>query len=59
MIPPTMETDELVFKACIKAAGRIAPEDLRMAIIRNTGNLERIWVSKPLQKNSNQSEDPW
>ena len=50
MIPPTMETDELVFKACIKAAGRIAPEDLRMAIIRNTGNLERIWVSKALAK---------
>ena len=50
MIPPTMETDELVFKACIKAAGRIAPEDLRIAIIRNTGNLERIWVSKALAK---------
>ena len=46
-IPPTMDTDELVFKACIKAAGRIAPEDLKLCIINSSGDLRHIWSTRP------------
>ena len=47
-IPPTMDTDELVFKACIKAAGRIAPEDLKLCIINSSGDLRHIWATRAL-----------
>lgn len=47
-IPPTMDTDELVFKACIKAAGRIAPEDLKLCIINSSGDLRHIWSTRAL-----------
>ncbi len=45
-IPPTMETDELVFKACVKAAGQIKTEDLKLVIIRNSRCLDEIYLSK-------------
>lgn len=44
-IPPTLETDRLVFQACIKAAGQIRTEDLKLAIVRNSRSLEEIWLS--------------
>lgn len=47
-IPPTMDTDELVFKACIKAAGRIAPKDLQLCIINSSGDLRHIWATRAL-----------
>ncbi len=45
-IPPNLETDELVFKACIKGAGQIKTEDLKLVIIRNSRNLDEIYFSK-------------
>jgi len=45
-IPPTLETDKLVVQACVKAAGQIATEDLKLVIIRNTRTLDEIYVSK-------------
>lgn len=47
-IPPTMDTDKLVFQACIKAAGRIAPDQLKLCIINSTGDLQSLWATRPL-----------
>lgn len=47
-IPATLADDELVIKACIKAAGRIPTHKLKMVIIRNTSNLQYLWASKAL-----------
>lgn len=47
-IPVTLADDELVIKACIKAAGRIPTHKLKMVIIRNTSNLQYLWASKAL-----------
>lgn len=49
-IPPTMDTDKLVFQACIKAAGRIAPDQLKLCIINSTGDLQSLWATRPLVK---------
>lgn len=49
-IPPTMDTDKLVFQACIKAAGRIAPDQLKLCIINSTGDLQSLWATQPLVK---------
>ena len=46
-----MDTDELVFKACIKAAGRIAPENLKLCIINSSGDLRCIWATRALAEN--------
>lgn len=45
-IPPTLENDELVIKACIKNAGKIPTDQLKMVIIRNSGNLDEVWMSE-------------
>ena len=37
-----------MFKACIKAAGRIAPEDLKLCIINSSGDLRHIWSTRAL-----------
>lgn len=47
-IPPTMDTDKLVFQACIKAAGRIAPDQLKLCIINSTGDLQTLWATRAL-----------
>jgi len=47
-IPPTMDTDKLVFQACIKAAGRIAPDKLKLCIINSTGDLQTLWATRAL-----------
>lgn len=47
-IPPTMDNDRLVFQACMKAAGRIAPEKMQLCIIKDSGHLQYIWATKPL-----------
>lgn len=47
-IPPTMDTDKLVFQACIKAAGRIEPEKLKLCIINSTGDLQTLWATRAL-----------
>lgn len=47
-IPATLADDELVIKACIKAAGRIPTNQLKMVIVRNTSNLRYLWASKAL-----------
>ena len=49
-IPPTMDTDKLVFQACIKAAGRIAPDQRKLCIISSTGDLQSLWATQPLVK---------
>lgn len=45
-IPPTLATDKLVFQACVKAAGQIRPQDLKLAVVRSTRSLEEIWLSR-------------
>lgn len=47
-IPATLPNDELVIKACIKAAGRISSDRLKMVIIHNTSDLHYLWASKTL-----------
>ncbi len=45
-IPAAMENDEMVFKACMKAAGGYAQENPKLVIIKSTKALEKIYVSK-------------
>lgn len=45
-IPATMENDEMVFKACLKAAGMFAQENPKLVIIKSTKALERMYVSR-------------
>ncbi len=45
-IPATLENDELVFKACLKAAGMFAQQNPKLVIIKNTKALSKIYVSK-------------
>ena len=45
-IPPTLETDKLVIQACVKAAGLIPTENLKLVIVRNTKSLDEIYCSK-------------
>lgn len=47
-IPPTMETDKLVFQACMKAAGKIDKDKMKLAIITSSGDLRHIWATRPL-----------
>lgn len=44
-IPVTLDTEELVFKGCVKASGQIVNEKVRLVIIKNTNALEEIYVS--------------
>lgn len=45
-IPPTLATDELVIKACIKNAGQIPTEQFKLVIIRNSRTLDEVWMSE-------------
>ena len=45
-IPPTLETDKLVIQACVKAAGLIPTENLKLVIVRNTKSLDEVYLSK-------------
>ncbi len=45
-LPPTLETDKLVIQACVKAAGQIPTEELKLVMIRNTRTLDEIYLSK-------------
>ena len=59
MIPPTMETDELVLKPVSRPQEELPRKIFawRLSAIQGTSN--ESGYQKPLQKNSNQSEDPW
>ena len=43
-----METDKLVFQACMKAAGKIDKDKMKLAIITSSGDLRHIWATRPL-----------
>ncbi|MDF2524559.1 MAG: hypothetical protein K0R31_2200 [Clostridiales bacterium] len=45
-IPITLETDKLVFQACIKYGGQRYTEDTKLVIIRNTKKLDEVYMSK-------------
>ncbi len=45
-IPPTLATDELVVKACIKNAGQIPPSQFKLVAIRNSRTLDEVWMSE-------------
>lgn len=45
-IPITLETDKLVFKACMKYGGKFNSDEIKMVIIRNTKKLDEIYMSK-------------
>ena len=45
-IPVTLETDKLVFQACIKYGGQRNNEDTKMVIIRSTKKLDEVYMSK-------------
>ncbi|MGL5312084.1 MAG: lactate racemase domain-containing protein [Peptostreptococcaceae bacterium] len=44
-LPPVLDNDEYVFKACIKLCGKNNIEDIKMVIIDNTKHLEEIYMS--------------
>lgn len=45
-LPPVLDNDEYVFKACIKLCGKNNIEDIKMVIIDNTKYLEEIYMSQ-------------
>ncbi len=47
-IPITLPTDRDVFRVACETSWRLRPEDVRMVIIPNTLELDRIWVSPAL-----------
>lgn len=44
-LPPVLDNDKYVFKACIKLCGKNNIEDIKMVIIDNTKHLEEIYMS--------------
>ena len=46
MMPMALDTDKLVFQVCIKTSGRLATEDNRLVIIRDTKHLNEIYMSR-------------
>lgn len=49
-IPVTMDNDRLLFKACAKHSGRLDPEDISLVIIKNTKELDELWISEAAWK---------
>ena len=45
-IPATMETDKLVFQACVKSCGEIRNDRVKFVIIRSTKALEEVYMSQ-------------
>ncbi|MBJ2357674.1 DUF362 domain-containing protein [Sphaerochaeta sp. S2] len=45
-IPAALQNDELIFKACMKAAGLFAQQNPRLVIIKNTKALNTIYLSR-------------
>lgn len=50
-IPVTMDNDRLLFKACAKHSGRLDPEDISLVIIKNTKELDELWMSEAAWRN--------
>lgn len=50
-LPPVLENDEYVFKACLKICGKNKVEDIKLVIIENTKKLEEIYMSHAAVKN--------
>ncbi len=50
-IPVTMDNDRLLFKACAKHSGRVDPEDISLVIIKNTKEIDELWMSDAAWKN--------
>jgi len=55
-IPITLPTDKLVFKACIRNSGQIYSDKVKLVIIKNTKNLNEIYMSKAAFEASNAPE---
>lgn len=47
-IPPTMDTDEMLFRACVMTAGKKPTDQLKLVVIKDTGHLQYMWATKPL-----------
>jgi hypothetical protein len=47
-LPVIMENDRMAIAAAIKSCPRVAPERVRLAVIRSTLELREVWVSPPL-----------
>lgn len=50
MMPITLESDRMVCQICIKAGGKLEPEQNRMVIIRDTKHLEEMYLSEAAAK---------
>jgi hypothetical protein len=47
-IPPTLPSDKDAVSTAIRISGPIKPEDVRLVRIKNTQELEEIWISEAL-----------
>lgn len=45
-IPMILDTDKMVFQACVRDCGKINPEDVRLVVIRNTKDIDKVYMSK-------------
>ncbi len=50
-LPMVLDNDEYVFKACAKTCGILNYQDIKLVIIENTKNLNKIYMSKEAYNN--------
>ena len=48
-----LDNDEYMFKACAKTCGILNHQDIKLVIIENTKNLNKIYMSKEAYNNIN------